>query len=106
MIATRSKHVTDEMFMAASRMLAAEVSEEDFERGSIYPPLLKIRAVSAKIAAAVAEVVFDLGLGGVPKPDDMRAFIQSHVYEPNYQNYVWAAFGRMKRFQGYRTMEG
>ncbi|WP_373500750.1 NAD-dependent malic enzyme [Desulfococcus sp.] len=87
-IATRSKHVTDEMFLAASRVLAGEVSEDDFDRGSIYPPLLKIRAVSAKIAVAVAEVVFDQGLAGVPRPDDLRAFIQSHIYEPNYQSYV------------------
>lgn len=87
-IASRAKHVTDEMFMTASRVLAGEVSQEDFERGSIYPPLVKIREVSIKIAAAVAEVAFDQGLAGVPRPDDLRDFIQSHVYEPNYQSYV------------------
>lgn len=87
-IASRSKHVTDEMFMAASRVLAEQVSDDDFERGSIYPPLSHIREVSAKIAVAVAEVVYEQGLAGVPRPDDMRAFIQTHVYEPNYQSYV------------------
>ena len=87
-VATRSRHVTDEMFLAASRVLAGEVSEEDFERGSIYPPLVRIREVSAKIAAAVAEVAFEQDLAGVPRPDDMRTFIQTHIYEPNYQSYV------------------
>lgn len=87
-IATRSKHVTDEMFMAASRALADEVSKEDFKRGSIYPPLSRIRPVSAKIAVAAAEIAYDQGLAGAPKPDDLGAFIRSHIWEPNYPSYV------------------
>jgi malate dehydrogenase (oxaloacetate-decarboxylating)(NADP+) len=87
-VAVKSRHVTDEMFLAASRVLAESVSREDFERGSIYPPISKIRKASARIAAAVAEVAFEQGLAGVSKPDDMGAFIRSHIYEPNYTSYV------------------
>jgi len=57
---------------------------EDFERSGIYPPLVRIREVSARIA--VAGVVFDHGLADVPEPGDMEAFIRSHFYEPNYPN--------------------
>ena len=87
-IACRAKHVTDEMFLAAAQTLAAEVTEDDFKRGSIYPPLGHIREISAKIATAVCEVAYEQGLAVTPRPDDLQAFIKSQMYEPNYRSYV------------------
>jgi malate dehydrogenase (oxaloacetate-decarboxylating)(NADP+) len=87
-IACRAKHVTDEMFLEAAKTLAAEVTEDDFKRGSIYPPLGHIREISAKIATAVCEVAYGQGLAVTPRPDDLQAFIKSQMYEPNYRSYV------------------
>ncbi|MGA9536155.1 MAG: NAD-dependent malic enzyme [Desulfobacterales bacterium] len=87
-IACRAKHVTDEMFLTAAQTLAAEVTEDDFKRGSIYPPLGQIREISAKIATAVCEVAYEQGLAVTPRPDNLAAFIKSQMYEPNYRNYV------------------
>lgn len=87
-IACRAKHVTDEMFLAAAQTLAAEVTEDDFKRGSIYPPLGHIREISAKIAIAVCEVAYEQGLAVNPRPNDLAAFIRSQMYEPNYRSYV------------------
>ena len=87
-IACRAKHVTDEMFLEAAKTLAAEVTEDDFKRGSIYPPLGHIREISAKIATAVCEVAYEQGLAVTPRPDNLAAFIKSQMYEPNYRNYV------------------
>jgi len=87
-IACRAKHVTDEMFLAAAQTLAAEVTEDDFNRGSIYPPLGHIREISAKIATAVCEVAYEQGLAVNPRPNDLAAFIKSQMYEPNYRSYV------------------
>ena len=87
-IACRAKHVTDEMFLAAAQTLAAEVTEDDFKRGSIYPPLGHIREISAKIATAVCEVAYEQGLAVNPRPNDLAAFIRSQMYEPNYRSYV------------------
>ena len=87
-IACRAKHITDEMFLTAAQTLAAEVTEDDFKRGSIYPPLGHIRKISAKIAAAVCEVAYEQGLAVNPRPDDLEAFIKSQMYEPNYRSYV------------------
>jgi malate dehydrogenase (oxaloacetate-decarboxylating)(NADP+) len=87
-IACRAKHVTDEMFLEAAKTLAAEVTEDDFKRGSIYPPLGHIREISAKIATAVCEVAYEQGLAVTPRPDDLQAFIKSQMYEPNYRSYV------------------
>ncbi|MCZ6766330.1 MAG: hypothetical protein O7D32_05305 [bacterium] len=54
-----SNRVTDEMFYAATRALAGQVSQADLDRGTIFPPLTEIRDVSAVIATAVADVAYD-----------------------------------------------
>ena len=46
-IASGTRLVTDEMFMAAAHTLANLVSEEDLKQGSLYPALPRIREVSA-----------------------------------------------------------
>jgi malate dehydrogenase (oxaloacetate-decarboxylating)(NADP+) len=80
--------VTDEMFMAAAKTLAAKVSENDLANGRIYPPLSKIREVSAKIATAVAAVAYQQGLATVPEPEDLPTMVQAQMYEPDYQSYL------------------
>jgi malate dehydrogenase (oxaloacetate-decarboxylating)(NADP+) len=82
--AVGSKLVTDEMFMAAAHTLAYLVTQEDIEQGSLYPALPRIREVSAHIAVAVAEVAYRHGLASTPRPNDMMAFIESHMYDPQY----------------------
>jgi len=83
-----SQRVTDEMFFVAAQTLAAEVSAEDLEQGSVYPPLGKIREVSVKVATAVAEVAYRRNLATKPRPEDLSAYIRSQMYEPKYQSYV------------------
>jgi len=87
-IATRARHVTDEMFMAAVHALCAQVTPEDLAQGSLYPPLARVRDVSAHIAAAVAQVAFDRGLAGVSRPPDLLAFVRAQMYEPSYVDYT------------------
>lgn len=87
-IACGAKLVTDEMFFAAAKALAHEVSEADLEQGRIYPPLAKIRDVSAVIATAVVEVAYNRGLATQPRPEDLLTHIKSHMYEPKYQSYI------------------
>jgi malate dehydrogenase (oxaloacetate-decarboxylating)(NADP+) len=83
-IASGSKLVTDEMFMAAARTLAYLVNPDDIEQGSLYPALPRIREVSAHIAAAIAEVAYKRGLATAPKPNNMMALIESQMYDPRY----------------------
>jgi malate dehydrogenase (oxaloacetate-decarboxylating)(NADP+) len=87
-VASGSRRVTGEMFAVAARTLARQVRQQDLERGCLYPPLERIRDVSAHIAAAVAELAFAQGLATVERPFDMHAWIRTHVYEPGYQSYV------------------
>jgi malate dehydrogenase (oxaloacetate-decarboxylating)(NADP+) len=83
-IASGSRLVTDEMFMAAAHTLAYLVSHADVEQGSLYPALPRIREVSAHIAAAVAEVAYRRGLATGAAPNDLMAFVQSQMYDPHY----------------------
>ena len=86
--ASGARRVTDEMFLAAARTLAKQVSKDDLAQGSIYPPLDRIRGVSAHIAAAVAKVAFDRGLASKPKPRKLLAHIRAQMYEPRYRSYI------------------
>jgi len=87
-IATKASRVTEEMFMAAAHALAAQVSAEDLQQGSLYPPLKNIRDVSAHIAAAVAAVAYRRGLSPQPEPADLLGFVRAQMYEPRYATYA------------------
>ncbi len=83
-IASGTRLVTDEMFMAAAHTLANLVSEEDLKQGSLYPALPRIREVSAHIAAAVAEIAYNRGFATGQAPEDLLAYVQSQMYDPHY----------------------
>jgi malate dehydrogenase (oxaloacetate-decarboxylating)(NADP+) len=83
-IASGTRLITDEMFMAAAHTLAQLVSEADLDQGSLYPALPRIREVSARIAAAVAEVAYKRGLAAGQPPKDLLTYVQSQMYDPRY----------------------
>jgi len=83
-IASGTRLVTDDMFMAAARTLAQLVSDSDLKQGSLYPALPRIREVSMRIAAAVAAVAYKRGLAAGKAPKNLLAHIKSQIYDPNY----------------------
>ena len=87
-IVSGSRRVTNEMFLAASHSLAAQVSQFDLERGCLYPPLSRVREVSAKIAYEVAMIAFNNGLTDREMPEDLMAEIRAHMYQPVYPHYA------------------
>ena len=87
-IAGGLSRVTDRMFMAAARTLAAQVSDADLAQGSLYPPLARVRDVSAFIAAAVIEEALATGVAGIERPADMLAYVHSQMYSPQYAPYA------------------
>jgi malate dehydrogenase (oxaloacetate-decarboxylating)(NADP+) len=87
-VSVRSTRVTDEMFMAAARTLAEHTSDADLAQGSLYPPLNGVRAVSAHIAAAVAEIAYRDGYATLERPDDLLEFMRAQMYDPRYASYV------------------
>jgi len=83
-IASGTRLVTNEMFLAAARALADLVDEADLKQGSLYPALARIREVSAHIAAAVAAVAYKRGLAAGQAPKDLLAHVRAQMYEPSY----------------------
>ncbi|KAI3455484.1 hypothetical protein Pfo_012147 [Paulownia fortunei] len=80
--------VHDDMLLAASEALAAQVSQENLDKGLIYPPFANIRKISAQIAASVAAKAYELGLATrLPPPENLVEYAESCMYSPNYHNY-------------------
>lgn len=84
-IVSGARVVTDKMFQAAARTLASLVTDEELERGQVYPALERIREVSAQIAAAVAEVAFSEGLTRTERPkEELVEVMRASMYDPHY----------------------
>lgn len=80
--------VHDEMLLAASEALAGQVTQENLDKGSIYPPFSNIRKISANIAANVAAKAYELGLATrLPRPENLVKYAESCMYTPNYRSY-------------------
>jgi len=87
-IASGARRVTDEMFLAAARALARQTSKADLAQGSLFPPLARIRDVSAHIAAAVAGVAYEQRLTPTRRPPNLLARIRAQMYDPRYPRYA------------------
>jgi malate dehydrogenase (oxaloacetate-decarboxylating)(NADP+) len=87
-LASGSTRATNEMFSHAAKTLAQLVTDEDIKKGCLYPPLTKIREISAHIAKAVAEVAYARGFARVSRPADLLRHVRSHQYQPVYKKYV------------------
>jgi malate dehydrogenase (oxaloacetate-decarboxylating)(NADP+) len=83
-VACGARRITDEMFLAAARALADEVSEEDLASGALYPPLNRIRELSLSVAASVANVAYASGIASSPRPKDLRGHLADLMYQPYY----------------------
>lgn len=87
-LASEAAEVTDEMFLAAARTLSGLVQPEDLEVGRVYPSLTKIREVSLRIAAAVAEVAYQRGIARAARPADLVEDIRARMFQPVYRDYA------------------
>jgi len=77
--------IPDTMFLTAARTLADLISEKDLEAGTLYPPLTRIRQISAAIATTVVERALEDGIARLdPVPEDLRSAIEATMYDPSY----------------------
>ena len=87
-VASGSRLVTDEMFLAAARTLADLVTKTDLDQGRISPSLTQIRHVSLAIAVVVADIAEKRGLATEKLPADLENAIRTLMYQPDYTSYV------------------
>ena len=83
-IVSNAKTIPDELFLVASRTLAGLVSEQNLQKGALYPRLTEIRNISLNIATAVAERVFELGISHNAKPENLKQFVEDYMYDPKF----------------------
>ncbi|WVZ72639.1 hypothetical protein U9M48_021064 [Paspalum notatum var. saurae] len=88
LVISGSIRVHEDMLLAASEALADQATDENFAKGSIFPPFTTIRKISARIAAAVAAKAYELGLATrLPPPSDLVKYAESCMYSPAYRKY-------------------
>jgi malic enzyme len=80
-----ARRISDEMFLAASKALAALVDHECLSVGQIYPPISRMREVSKSVAMAVAQEAISSGLAD--PIDDLEAEIEAAMWYPDYVAY-------------------
>lgn len=83
-LATRPRIIPEQAFVVAARALSELVTQEEFDRGLVYPPLAKIRETSLIVAERVAEYFFDSGIAHAHKPASVHALIQQLSWHPPY----------------------
>lgn len=84
-ISNIGKTVSDAMIVAASKSLAAFVTDEEIAAGNIYPPISEIRKISAHIATQVIITAKSEGLTSCDIPNDqLLEFVTQHMYNPTY----------------------
>jgi Malic enzyme len=83
-LVSNASRVTSKMFVAASKALSAQVTDEQRSRNLLLPDLANIRAVSAAVAKAVAGEARDSGIGDVRTDSEYETAIRKAQWEPHY----------------------
>jgi malate dehydrogenase (oxaloacetate-decarboxylating)(NADP+) len=83
-IAVEATRLPDSVFLVAAAELARQIHASDLETGTLYPRMTSLRTISFEIAVAVAEHLYDLGLGRLEKPKNIRQHIKNMMYDPTY----------------------
>ena len=85
--AVQAEHIPDSFFITAAHELAMYVSDEEVAQGKLYPSLTELRDISAKIATAVGNKAYELGLARLsPRPGSMEHFIRTRMFSPKCSN--------------------
>ena len=84
-LASGSSRVTDEMFFAAARALADQVTPEDLAVGRIFPPIASMREVAAAVATVVARTAYAEDFATRAQPPDIAAHIRAGMYRAEYR---------------------
>lgn len=84
-IVTGIHHISDEIFLIAAQRVADHVTDADLEKGSLYPPLSKIKDCSIDIAVHISQYAYNQGIASTyPEPVDKTAFVKAQMYDYYY----------------------
>jgi len=96
------RHIPQRAFLVSAKAVAREVTDEEIERGQVYPDLVRIRDVSVKVAANVMDYVYsatthDSIASFLPEPQNKEEHIRKRLYSTDYPDllpeiYDWSDF--------------
>ena len=87
-VAVKAARVTDQMFMAAAKALAAASPARNDPARNLLPPVTALREVSVAVALAVAMQAHKEGLTQGISTDQIEGLIRSKVWTPHYVPYT------------------
>jgi malic enzyme len=86
-VVAKATQVTDGMFLAAARAVADAVTTEERGQGALFPPVWRLREVTARVAEAVVRAARDEG-AGLPLENGAAAkAVHAAMWEPVYPAY-------------------
>ncbi len=91
-IASRSKRVTQKMFMVASEALATCSPLVKGSGNGLLPALSDIREVSRFIAFAVGTQAIEEGVAALANEEELKQLIEANFWEPTYRAYRRRSF--------------
>ena len=83
-IASGARRVTDEMFVAAARVLSSFAPALRDENAALYPELERVRDISHSVALAVAVEAHRAGLASISDLDLLAQKIEMKMWRPGY----------------------
>ncbi len=86
-VAVRARRVTDTMFMAAAKALAAASPAASKTSDNLLPPVTALREVAFAVAVATAVEAHREGLTQGIEIDDIEAAIRAKIWQPRYYRY-------------------
>jgi len=89
-VLAQAREVTDAMVMAASIALADYTAEHHLASGLIYPPVVELREVAARVAARVITQAFEDGVARADR-DKMKTpleYVRSKMWQAQYLPFV------------------
>ncbi|MGD8965752.1 MAG: hypothetical protein PVI12_09085, partial [Gammaproteobacteria bacterium] len=69
---------------------ADEVTQEELDKGMVYPEIGRLRDVSRVVAAAVMRAASDEGVGDSLEDSEIESRIDAAFWDPRYRRYVAA----------------
>ncbi len=82
----RPKRLTDECFIVAAQASADQVGDDLRQKGMLFPSQSNVLEVEVTTAVRIVEHMFDQGLATIPRPKDLRAFVEEQLYTPGYSH--------------------